>query len=112
VTRPYVKLLKKEDDFKIYLVDGRWVREHRYIDFTQGGHGYRYNFIPKDEIWIDDALSPDERPFALEHELDEAPHMRDGMDYSRAHGFANIKEKKMRGASYGAWAKEKNPTRG
>src|SRR5262245_43587205 len=30
---------------EVWLVDGRTVRDLAYIDFTLGGHGYRYRFI-------------------------------------------------------------------
>src|SRR6185295_17512084 len=51
----------------VWLVDGRGVRDLAYADFTLGGHGYRYPFISKREVWIDDAVRPEERPAILHH---------------------------------------------
>src|SRR5215813_9804823 len=46
----------------VILVDGRAVRTAFDLNFTLGGHGFRYHFIPRSEIWIDDAVVPAERP--------------------------------------------------
>jgi hypothetical protein len=77
---------------EVWLVSGREVRDHAYIDFTLGGHGFRYRFIPKGEIWIDDAVAPEERPAILHHEVVEVGHMRAGMAYAPAHALASDAE--------------------
>lgn len=77
---------------EVWLVDGRAVRDLAYVDFTQGGHGYRYRFIPKSEIWIDDAVRPSERPAVLHHEAVEVALMAGGMKYEEAHARASRSE--------------------
>ena len=47
----------KVDDVYYILVDGAYVRDHIYIDYVEGGHYYRYSFIPKDEVWLEDEMS-------------------------------------------------------
>ena len=47
----------------IHLVDGTFLRNHFDSDFSQGGNGYRYRWCPKGEIWIDEQINPEERPF-------------------------------------------------
>jgi hypothetical protein len=88
---------------KVWLVDGKEVRRKfrkefedtgRY--FVQGGHGKVYSFIPKDEVWIDDDLSEEERKPVLLHELNELGLMRKGMSYKPAHKRSSIKEGKFR----------------
>ena len=80
-------LLKKysSKNLNIWFVNGEAVRNLFYIDFTEGGHGYVYNFVPKNEIWIDDDLEPDEVKFVLLHELHERRLMAKGKKYDPAH---------------------------
>ena len=41
------------------------------IDFTAGGHDYVYEFVPENEVWIDDDIEEQERGYVLLHELHE-----------------------------------------
>jgi hypothetical protein len=75
---------------KVYLVDGKHVRDLYDSDFCQGGNGFAYPFIPKDEIWIDAAITEDEWHLIEFHECWEAEYMRGGMSYDAAHN--KIKE--------------------
>ena len=94
---PYIRKLMSRHTIDIWLVDGKYVREHYYLDFTQGGHNFIYDFIPRFEIWIDDDLSSDERPAVIAHELYEQSLMHDGIDYNHAHTWANKIEAHKRG---------------
>jgi hypothetical protein len=69
----------------IMLVDGTHVRNKFDSDFSQGGNGYAYDFVPKDEIWIDEQIDPIEWPFIAFHECEEADLMEKGMPYDKAH---------------------------
>lgn len=84
------------DDISIYLVDGKKIRDIESVDFTMGGHGYVFRFIPRGEIWIDDRIAKSERGFTIRHELWEYDLMSDGVPYGEAHRRANIVEKKAR----------------
>jgi len=66
---------------KIWLVNGRLVRDLLITYFTAGGHGFVYNFIPKDEIWIDNVLNEKEKKLTLIHELRERNLMAKGWGY-------------------------------
>lgn len=81
------QLLKEySKHIKIWIVDGEAVRGLFFNNFTQGGHGYVYNFIPKDEIWIDDDIGRNEIPLVLLHELHERRLMqKKKLDYDTAH---------------------------
>ncbi len=70
---------------KVWIVGGESVRSLFFLDFTEGGHGYVYSFIPKNEVWIDDDVEPDEIKFVLLHELHERNLMSKGMKYEPAH---------------------------
>jgi hypothetical protein len=87
-----------KDRLKIYLVDGNFVRKE-HIEFTMGGHGYVYDYIPKDEIWIDENLKqkPDDLAATIKHEIFEVRKMRDeGLSYDEAHELANDMEEQER----------------
>jgi hypothetical protein len=74
------------------LVDGTHVRNRHDSDFSQGGNGYAYDFVPKDEIWIDEQIDPVEWPFIAFHECEEAELMKRGMSYDDAHEHAKYAE--------------------
>jgi hypothetical protein len=78
-----------------WIVDGTFVRDTIFIDFTEGGNPERYDFIPKGEIWIDNANEA-EAGFILLHELHESALMAGGMSYDKAHDAANVKESEAR----------------
>lgn len=74
---------------KVWIVSGEAIRSLFFIDFTEGGHGYVYSFIPKNEVWIDDDIEPDEIKFVLLHELHERNLMSKGMKYDPAHSSSS-----------------------
>ena len=76
----------------IMLVDGTHIRNRYDSDFSQGGNGYAYDFIPDDEIWIDEQIDGVEWPFIAFHECEEAELMRAGMSYDKAHERAKHAE--------------------
>ena len=78
------RLLKKYSNkkIKVWIVDGEAVRDFFFLDFNQGGNGYVYHFIPKDEIWIDDDLNRREIKFVILHELHESRLMKKGWGYA------------------------------
>jgi hypothetical protein len=76
---------KLENGVSVWIVNGRLVRSVFDIDFTAGGHDYVYEFVPQDEVWIDDAIEEVERGFVLLHELHERNRMAEGLPYSKAH---------------------------
>lgn len=81
---------------KLVLVDGTHVRDHHDSDFTQGGNGHRYRFVPKGELWIDCQIDPDEWPLIAFHECVEVEYMKLGWDYDRAHTAAKKLEGRFR----------------
>lgn len=77
---------------KTWLVDGKMVRDYFMVDYASGGHDKVYGFIPKDEIWIDEVLHPNEIKFIILHELSERRLMSSGKKYSEAHKSATLTE--------------------
>ena len=83
----YKNIIKKYSNkkIKVWIVRGELVRDLFFIDFTEGGHSRVYNFIPENEVWIDDDLSLSERKFVILHELHERNLMNKGKKYDDAH---------------------------
>lgn len=81
------KLRKKQlftkytKNLKIWVVRGDLVRSLFFVDYAQGGHEYVYNFVPKNEVWIDDDVYYKEIPYVLIHELHERYLMAKGWPY-------------------------------
>ncbi len=93
----HLKLLKVIDGVKIYLVDGELVRDRITIEYTMGGHHYRYPFIPEDEVWIDNAMDKDDIEATIIHEMHERTLMKyKGLSYSTAHARSSEVEKVFR----------------
>jgi hypothetical protein len=74
-----------ERGISVWIVNGRMVRSVFDIDYTAGGHDYVYEFVPQNEVWIDDAIEEPERGYVLLHELHERNRMAAGLPYSKAH---------------------------
>jgi len=74
-----------ENGLTIWIVDGRLVRSVFDVDFTAGGHDHVYEFVPENEVWIDDDIEEEERGYVLLHELHERNRMANGWPYSKAH---------------------------
>jgi hypothetical protein len=97
VLKRFKKLWKSIDDFQVYLVDGAQIRRDQEIDYTQGGHHLRWDFIPENEFWIEKMLDSSEQPFNYLHEITEFVDMRDnGTEYDKSHDKAKVIETKAR----------------
>jgi hypothetical protein len=82
---------------KVWIVDGLVVRRDIFGEFLYGGNPQRYPWIPKNEIWIDNAISAEEFKYTLMHELHERDLMaKKGMSYSDAHDSSLVLERNLR----------------
>ena len=80
----------------VWKVDGDAVKVEHDMDFVEAGNGYRWPFIPKSEIWIDEDLEVHDWCFNCLHECTEIDLMAQGMEYDPAHDRANKREKAWR----------------
>ena len=95
--RVHTHLLKKlNSGVTVWLVNGRLVRSVFDIEFTEGGHEQVYEYVPLNEVWIDDDIHDDERGFVIFHELFERRLMSNGMTYDKAHAEASKREGYLR----------------
>ena len=87
---------KLENGVSVWIVNGRLVRSAFDIDFTEGGHDYVYEFVPENEVWIDDDIEEKERGYVLLHELHERNRMASGWPYNKAHAESSRLEYRCR----------------
>ncbi|PIS22483.1 hypothetical protein COT50_01710 [candidate division WWE3 bacterium CG08_land_8_20_14_0_20_41_10] len=92
----YVHKLTGSESPQIWIVNGELVRDLYFIDFTEGGHHFVYDFVPYNKVWLDNDLVPAEREFVLLHELHERYLMFKGMDYNHAHNSSSYIEYQCR----------------
>ncbi len=86
INQVHKKLLKRySKKIRVWVINGMLVRNIFFIDFTEGGHDKVYDFIPQNEIWLDDDTGLKERKFILLHEIHERNLMAKGKDYETAH---------------------------
>jgi hypothetical protein len=97
---PRLRLLWRRGKLRIYEVDGLAVRKLE-IAFTMGGHDLVYpGLVPRNEVWIDNALGPLDQKYTTLHELHERRLMKTrGMGYDEAHESANAIESRYRKAN-------------
>ncbi len=93
----HLRLWKKlENGVSVWIVHGRMVRSAFDVDFTAGGHDYVYEFVPENEVWIDNDIVENERGYVLLHELHERNRMAAGLPYSKAHAESSKLEWRCR----------------
>ena len=86
----YIRLPDPKGPVVVSIVDGNLVRSYYKTDYTEGGHGYVYPWVPRPEIWIDDGVDRREVPFIVCHEYLERRLMRDRkIEYDTAHEIAS-----------------------
>ena len=102
------KYVRRQDGFKVYLVDGEWIRNNLSVTFGHGGHGYVHEFIPNDEIWVEknhpesinnikkgEKMSKKFIDSTIIHEMTEFKEMKKGLNYWKAHQIALEEEKEL-----------------
>ncbi len=82
--KPYLEKYGEASGITVWIVDGYYIRQHIDINFNNFGQHYRFNFIPKDEFWLDRQAHPGEERYYIEHLLAEHKLMAEGMDYNDA----------------------------
>jgi hypothetical protein len=93
----YTTLPDPQGEVRVWLVDGNLVRSYYKTDYTEGGHGYVYPWVPRPEIWVEDGVDRRELPFIVSHEYLERRLMRDeGLDYDTAHAICSQVEFDLR----------------
>lgn len=84
---------EKSGPLTLRYVRGDVVRRHIDPWFIFGGHDLVYDYVPKNEVWLDVCQDPREMPNTLFHELHERRSMAGGMAYDEAHALATEAER-------------------
>jgi len=93
----YLTLPDPQGPVEVWLVDGNLVRSYYKTDYTEGGHGYVYPWVPRPQIWVEDGVDHREVPFIVSHEYLERRLMRDeGLGYDHAHEICSKAEFRLR----------------
>lgn len=85
---PFIARTEKRGKLTIKYVSGNIIRSHLDPAFIFGGHDLVYDYIPKNEVWIDIYQDLREVRFTVAHELKERALMAKGMSYNDAHDQA------------------------
>jgi hypothetical protein len=96
--KKYGVIKDDSETVNIFIVKGEVVRDLYKTDYVEGGHYYVYNWIPKEEIWIENIVSQEEIPVIILHEFLERILMKyKKFQYVRAHVAASKVEFEHRG---------------
>ncbi|MFA5856562.1 MAG: hypothetical protein WC867_04340 [Candidatus Pacearchaeota archaeon] len=90
------KILFKTDKLKVWVVSGYLVRSLFNPSFTAGGHDRIYNFIPKNEVWIDNTIASKDWGFVILHELYERNLMLNNHNLSKKDNYEDSHEKAIK----------------
>ncbi len=95
----YIKKFSKISGFKVWIVDGKYIRGNIDKEFTNYGQHYRFKFIPPDEFWIDKERYPGEEKYFIYSMLVMNRMISRGMSYKKASKLADKIEQKKRNNS-------------
>lgn len=84
VTQFHKKLIDKYGDLTVWEVDGEKIREKLDIEFPNFAMWPDFDYIPKNELWLDVEKDPDERQFFIDHMLAQWIVLKSGGDNGRA----------------------------
>ena len=109
------QFVRKQSGFKVFRVDSEWIHNNVCAYFGHGGHGWVFEFIPRDEIWIashhhygrsdidnchcrvrtkNQKVSESYFDSTVLHEIRECKEMKKGMAYWPAHQIALEEERR------------------
>ena len=94
--RGFVRIVEHVAGYSVMFVDGAIVRKCFDPYFELGGHHLVYDYIPKDEVWIDAKTDQADWDYTVIHEIEEHKRMKKGMSYADAHDFALATERMAR----------------
>ena len=92
----YRAKLPMRDHLDVWVVDGAIVRRDVYPDFGFSGNGFYFQFIPKNELWIDDQVNCAEMEYQLIHQVRERAAMAKGSNAETAYGSGSALQTEAR----------------
>lgn len=95
----YIKKFGKFSGFKVWIVNGKYIRDMLDEEFTNYGQHYKFKFIPKNEFWIDKERNPGEEKYFIDSMLVMNRLMAKGVRHKEAVKIANRIERRERAKS-------------
>ena len=99
MNKPYIKKFTQLGDIKVFLVDGKYIRKKINEEFTNYGQNYLFQFIPKNELWIDNAREMGEEKYYIDSMLAMRRFLAEGLSHDEAVKKADTIEKRERAKS-------------
>lgn len=99
VEKIYLKKLGNFSGFKVWIVDGKYIRDKIEEEFTNYAQHYNFKFIPKNEFWIDKERNPGEERYFIDSMLAMNRMISKGAGIKEAIKAANRIEKRERSKS-------------
>lgn len=99
ISKVYLRKFSEIAGFKVWIVDGKYIRDNVEEEFTNYGQHYSFSFIPKDEFWIDKESSPGEEKYFIDSMLVMHRLLSKGVPVKEAIKIADRIERRERGKS-------------
>lgn len=97
--KPYIKKIAEVAGFKVFSVNGYWIRNNLDPAFTNFGSHRHFEFIPKEEFWIDRENGKIEAHYFIENFLAMQRELKKGKSYPKAIEVADKIERRERNRS-------------
>jgi len=96
----YRMYVGKRDGCEVWIVDGPRVRLELDPNFCFGAHHSKRGYVPKNEIWLDSAMSVEEAYYSLRQQRTERKHLLRGVrwDYAYEHAQKENLDERVRQA--------------
>ena len=94
--KAHIKKIDTLGKYSVWLVDGEYIRREINENFVAFDAHDHFDFIPKDEFWIDMETDPADRPFFIDHLIVERGFIDAGYKYKDALKKADAYEKTQR----------------
>jgi hypothetical protein len=99
IKKAYIKKFSGISGFKVWIVDGKYIRDNFDEEFTNYGQHYNFKFIPKNEFWIDKERNPGEERYFIDSMLVMNRLIGSGMNEEHAAEIADRIERRERSKS-------------
>src|ERR1041384_5256822 len=77
---PYLEKIDQRGPLGVWLVNGSYIRTQLDIEFDNYGQHSDFDFIPQNELWLDQETKPDEQKFFIQRMLVERRLRQQGRD--------------------------------
>jgi len=90
--KPYLKKIGEYNGYRVYYVNGYYIRKNLDEEFTNFGSDRYFKFIPKKELWIDYENGKKEARYFIDNFFMIQRELKNGHSYNDAVNIANRHE--------------------